>query len=82
MKSFIYFLILAAFAVSCSDDDNSSNPVADSCALLSQTENTFTAQNNPCAIAVSPAGYIAVSEFNVLLTANFDADQIKTFTLK
>ena len=64
MKNFISFLILAAFTVSCSDDDSNSNPVADACALLGITENTATVQNNPCAIAVSPAGYIAVSEFN------------------
>lgn len=59
----MYLFLIAATAFSCSDDDNNNNK-PNACALLGLTEIHSVAANNPCAIAVSPSGYIAVSEYN------------------
>jgi len=63
MKNLKYLFLLAVVAFSCSDDDEKSDNT-DGCKLLGLTETHSAAANNPCAIAVSPAGYIAISEYN------------------
>jgi len=62
MKNLKYLFLTAAVAFSCSDDDN--NKSSNDCALFGLTETHSAAANNPCAIAISPSGYIAVSEYN------------------
>lgn len=62
MKNLKFLFLIAAVAFSCSDDDNNNAPNA--CSLLSLAEAHSTAANNPCAIAVSASGYIAISEYN------------------
>jgi|SRR6218665_540538 len=63
MKNLKYLFLIAAVALSCSEDDNNNNNT-NACSLLSLAEIHSVAANNPCAIAVSPSGYIAVSEYN------------------
>ena len=61
-------------AISCSSDDSSGNngddgPGVNNCALSELTAGETKNFNNPCAIAVSPSGMVAVSAYN-----GFDID--------
>ena len=62
MKQLTLLIAGLSLLASCSGDDD--NPAPDACALANLTPQSTYNQNNPCAIAVSPNGMIAVSEYN------------------
>lgn len=62
MKQLTLLIAGLSLLASCSGDDD--NPAPDACALANLAPQSTYNQNNPCAIAVSPNGMIAVSEYN------------------
>lgn len=63
MKNVGYLLIGLTILVSCSKDDDNAAPV-DLCAVANVQQESNYDSSNPCAIAVSNSGIIAVSAYN------------------